>query len=161
MADRAGAVEELVFKAQSQRFSFFVLGDWGMGTQQQRDVADAMKEEAKAMDDPLFVLNVGDNFYHNGHDSDGNKMGGVFNLEDPLWKEYFEDVYTGHHLEKLPFVSIFGNHDYMGNLSAQMHGCVLPLLYIHYTRATRESHEDRSKNRSPRFLIPDRNYVSR
>jgi len=138
MVKPVGAVEDLVLKANGPNFSFLVLGDWGMGTKQQLNVAEAMNKEAGTMPDSLFVLNVGDNFYHDGRDSEGHKMGGVSDVNDPLWKEYFEDVYNGDHLRKLPFISILGNHDYMGNLSAQMHGL-----------------------RNPRFVIPDRNYVTR
>eukprot|EP00242_Pyramimonas_sp_CCMP2087_P008475 CAMPEP_0198215400 /NCGR_PEP_ID=MMETSP1445-20131203/49556_1 /TAXON_ID=36898 /ORGANISM="Pyramimonas sp., Strain CCMP2087" /LENGTH=381 /DNA_ID=CAMNT_0043891105 /DNA_START=27 /DNA_END=1173 /DNA_ORIENTATION=- len=130
--------EDLVFTATGPRFSFLVLGDWGMNTKSQRHVARAMNREAASLHDPLFVLNVGDSFYK-AKDATGIKQGGVADVTDPVWRERFEDVYHGTHLQNIPFVSILGNHDYMGNLTAQM-------LY---------------GQQNGRFLMPDRNYVSR
>jgi hypothetical protein len=109
---------DLVLLAPHDSFSFFVLGDWGMGTDVQRSVAESMNTEAQRVEDALFVLNVGDNFYKNA--VGGEKQGGVESVDDPLWKEYFEDMYDGSHLKALPFVSILGNHDYMGNFTAQL-----------------------------------------
>ena len=115
--------EDLVFTATGPRFSFLVLGDWGMNTKSQRHVARAMNREAGSLHDPLFVLNVGDNFYK-AKDASGIKQGGVTDVTDPVWRKRFDDVYHGSHLQKIPFVSILGNHDYMGNLTAQMlYGC--------------------------------------
>ena len=47
-----------------------------------------------------FVLGVGDNFYSHGISTDAH---------DPRFKETFEDVYTGSHLDDLPFYFIAGN----------------------------------------------------
>lgn len=96
---------------------FQVFGDWGMGNKQQEMVAMAMMKNA-LLTKPQFVLNVGDNFYKH-KDSDGEKTGGVENLDDPLWKEYFENMYIDY-LRNIPFYSVLGNHDYMGNITAQL-----------------------------------------
>ena len=96
---------------------FQVFGDWGMGNKQQKVVAMAMMRNAM-LTKPNFVVNVGDNFYKH-KDSNGEKQGGVNNLEDPIWEEYFESVYIDY-LRNIPFYSILGNHDYMGNISAQL-----------------------------------------
>ena len=96
---------------------FQVFGDWGMGNKQQKVVAMAMMRNAM-LTKPNFVINVGDNFYKH-KDSNGEKQGGVNSLEDPIWEEYFESVYIDY-LRNIPFYSLLGNHDYMGNISAQL-----------------------------------------
>jgi tartrate-resistant acid phosphatase type 5 len=56
-----------------------------------------------------FVLNVGDNFYFNG----------VENIFDSRFEDSFEEIYD--HPELLvPWYTIAGNHDHLGNISAQM-----------------------------------------
>lgn len=75
-----------------------------------------------------FILNVGDNFYRS-HDANGGKRGGVDNVTDHIWETTFVDMYTGA-LAKMPILSILGNHDYMGNTSAQVeYGCVHTRLF--------------------------------
>ncbi len=56
-----------------------------------------------------FVINLGDNFYPDG----------VTSVDDPKWNTYFESVYAYDSL-KLPFYTILGNHDYYGNITAQL-----------------------------------------
>lgn len=117
--------------------NFLVFGDWGMGNEQQKAVADQMEATSSAAESK-FVVNVGDNFYVFTRDAQGNAQGGVKNLTDPLWQKYFEEMYSGY-LKNIPFYSVLGNHDYMGNTSAQLmyHGL------------------------SPRWVMPDRNYTAR
>jgi len=121
--------------AASAQVNFIVLGDWGMGNTQQLQVARAMETYGKVAN-ASFVINVGDNFYKE-QDATGNYQGGVTNLSDPLWKSYYENVYQGH-LATIPFYSVLGNHDYLGNVSAQ-------LLYGTTTNNTR-------------WYMPSRNY---
>ncbi|MDF1568275.1 MAG: metallophosphoesterase [Spirochaetaceae bacterium] len=60
-----------------------------------------------------FVLYLGDNFYEEG-------MSSVF---DPLWNTAFTDVYD---FSRLPlFYVVAGNHDYLGNVLAQVDYCSL------------------------------------
>lgn len=97
---------------------FQVFGDWGMGNDQQKMVAMAMMTDAIKKNGIDFVLNVGDNFYKN-KDSTGEKQGGITNITDPLWEKYFKNVYIDS-LRKVTFYSVLGNHDYMGNITAQV-----------------------------------------
>eukprot|EP00959_Pyramimonas_sp_CCMP1952_P453123 9467729-Pyramimonas_sp.AAC.1 len=105
MGTAAGHSAELVFNSTQDAFSFLVLGDWGMGSDVQKSVAKAMNHRAKKARDAIFVLNVGDNFYKDTLSESGEKQGGVDGLEDPLWRNYFENMYNHPHLERLPFVS--------------------------------------------------------
>lgn len=105
-------------------FVALALGDWGMPNAQHTSVAAAM-EKAALIPGPATgakvstVLNVGDNSYITALDSHGNRQGGFANNSDPLWRKYFTDAYTGS-LASMPFVSVLGNHDYMGNVSTQV-----------------------------------------
>ncbi|WP_213979092.1 tartrate-resistant acid phosphatase type 5 family protein [Sphingomonas sp. dw_22] len=106
--------------------SFMAIGDWGrQGEPHQRGVADEMGRLA-AQIGSRFTLALGDNFYNSG----------VQSVEDPLWKESFENVYTAPSLQHR-WYAILGNHDYKGNPQAQ----------IDYSRT------------SPRWTMPGRYYV--
>lgn len=56
-----------------------------------------------------FIVSTGDNFYPTGAAS----------VSDPQFKTSFEDIYTGPALQKKWFV-VLGNHDYMGNVQAEI-----------------------------------------
>lgn len=86
-----------------------VFGDHGTGDQGQVMVATSMAA-AHGKAPPSLVLTVGDNFYPDGVES----------VEDPLWKENFEEVYSGPFWDGLVFHPTLGNHDYHGNLQAQI-----------------------------------------
>lgn len=91
---------------------FFILGDWGVargtnGHQCQQDIADKMKDYAKAQGAaPLLVASVGDNFYGTGMESEAD------------WKNVWSDVYgpndASSGLYNVPWYSVLGNHD-LGN----------------------------------------------
>ena len=90
--------------------NFLAIGDWGT-------VNDAFKSAAAGMDkvaqenNAAFVVLLGDNFYQSGiHGTDHSSQ----------FKTVFEDVYHGKTLQKLPFYAIAGNHDHLGNVSAQI-----------------------------------------
>ena len=88
--------------------NLLVLGDWGFkGLLHQRPVADQMDLFAGALR-PKFVISTGDNFYQTG----------VSSVQDSQWKQSFELVYTGSHLQ-IPFKVVLGNHDYEQAASAQ------------------------------------------
>ena len=88
---------------------FVVVGDWGRdGGRSQRDVATQMGKAAAA-GGSKFVIAVGDNFYEDGVES----------VDDPHFRASFEDVYTAPALQT-PWYAILGNHDYHGNVQAQI-----------------------------------------
>ncbi|MFY0652889.1 MAG: metallophosphoesterase [Cyclobacteriaceae bacterium] len=92
-----------------EAFHFFVLGDWGRnGDHGQKEVADQMNIAAKTVE-PEFIISTGDNFYPNG----------VASVNDPYWKSSFEDIYSGAELF-CPWNVVLGNHDYRGNVQAQI-----------------------------------------
>jgi acid phosphatase len=106
--------------------NFLAIGDWGRrGEPHQRGVAEEMGRLA-AQIDSRFTLALGDNFYN----------AGVQSVDDPLWKESFEDVYTAPSLQHR-WYALLGNHDYKGNPQAQ----------IDYSR------------KSSRWTMPGRYYV--
>lgn len=88
---------------------FLIFGDWGRrGQRDQLNVAAQMGVAAAALKVP-FVVSLGDNFYDYG----------ITSMDDPQWKESFENVYTAPSLQ-VPWNSILGNHDYCGNCQAQI-----------------------------------------
>ena len=96
-------------KALENSVNFLVIGDWGRkGEADQVAVANAMAQTAENLN-ANFVLTVGDNFY----------LKGVSSTKDPHWKASFEDVY--HHPSlQIPWYASLGNHDYWGNVQAQI-----------------------------------------
>lgn len=94
---------------RSSNLRFFVIGDWGRdGDHYQRHVANFMAEDArnKGCD---FTVSTGDNFY---------KMG-VTSSHDQQWMTSFETIYS-HGLRCRPWFPIAGNHDWGGNVFAQL-----------------------------------------
>lgn len=113
-------------KVTEDALHFFVLGDWGRNGQfNQQDVADIMEKSAHVME-PEMILSTGDNFYDNG----------VGSVQDYNWISSFEKIYWGQYLH-CPWYVVLGNHDYRGNVQAQ----------IDYTNISR------------RWNMPDRYYT--
>lgn len=89
-------------------FECIVFGDSGSGTKNQFAVASWMK--TYALSNPIqCALMLGDNFYEDG----------VTSVYDPHFDEQFEDVYNDN-LANLPVYVVMGNHDYRGDLEAQI-----------------------------------------
>ncbi len=94
---------ELAFAGGGPELSFFALGDTGYGGEILASNARAMERSAESRPVDLVLL-LGDNFY----------LEGVSSLEDPLWRERFEDAFPGSKLQ-VPFYAVLGNHDYRGD----------------------------------------------
>ena len=83
------------------------IGDWGADDQGQIQAAHGMKTVVN----PNAALLLGDNFYTTGiHGTDHSAR----------FQKTFEHVYDAHNLQKIPFYAVAGNHDYYGNVSAQI-----------------------------------------
>jgi len=88
---------------------FVLIGDWGRyGTDFQTNVAEQMGKTAAAIDSQ-FTISMGDNFYEYG----------VTGVDDPYWQLSYEKIYTAASLQS-PWKIILGNHDYCGNVQAQL-----------------------------------------
>lgn len=110
--------------------NFFMIADWGgipyfpYRTFIQQNIANLMNKLTKKM--PVhFTLALGDNFYFDG----------VKNVNDPRFQTTFENVFSAKTLN-MPWFIQLGNHDYLGNVSAQ-------LAYF---------------NKSNRWILPDNFY---
>ncbi len=92
-----------------EAFHVYVIGDWGRNGQfNQQEVADQMSLLATVIE-PEFIISTGDNFYPNG----------IASVNDPQWLSSFENVYKGH-LLNCPWYVVLGNHDYRGNVQAEI-----------------------------------------
>ncbi|MEO7992031.1 MAG: metallophosphoesterase, partial [Chryseolinea sp.] len=88
---------------------FLIVGDWGRNGQgDTQDVADWMGVAANQVN-AKFVISTGDNFY----------CCGVASTEDYQWVSSFENVFRSHSLQ-IPWYVTLGNHDYQGNVQAQI-----------------------------------------
>jgi len=100
---------------RATRLAFFVIGDYGSGGAQQRQIADAMRREfvrrRAAGDFVRFVLTVGDNIYADVNL--GYLIAGSGN-QDRHWAGKFFEPYR-ELLREIPFLPTLGNHD--GNAS--------------------------------------------
>ncbi|XP_065914958.1 tartrate-resistant acid phosphatase type 5-like [Dysidea avara] len=101
-------------QAEDGTIRFLVLGDWGgkpkkpYYTKSEDDIAEQMGKVASGIN-ANFTIVVGDNFYEDG----------VTDVDDPRFKETFEDVFTAKSLQSR-WYAVAGNHDYHGNVSAQV-----------------------------------------
>jgi len=95
--------------AAAAALNIVLIGDWGrMGRDNQTDVATQMGRTAAEIGS-RFTVSLGDNFYENG----------VQSVDDPQWAGSFETIYTAPALQS-PWKIILGNHDYRGNVQAQL-----------------------------------------
>ncbi|HTY59283.1 MAG TPA: metallophosphoesterase [Bacteroidota bacterium] len=116
--------------------TFLVISDWGRDgindtdkkTPGQLSVARQLGITAGNVG-ASFVVSCGDNFHGQG----------VSDPADPLWKVNFEQVYTAGSL-KVPWYIALGNHDYEGNVEAELAYAsmsarwIQPARYFAFTR---------------------------
>lgn len=86
-----------------------IFGDTGVGTEPQFAVARALEDYCLKTNPDAIVL-TGDNFY----------MDGVVSVADPQWREKFFSPYGTECLRTIPVYPTLGNHDYRGNVQAQI-----------------------------------------
>ena len=109
IASMAPLDDALAHVPRHNGLSFLGVGDWGReGRNHQRDVARQMARTAQRSN-ARFVISVGDNFYENG----------VVGIDDPAWQNSYERIYDAPSLQ-VPWHVALGNHDYIGNVQAQL-----------------------------------------
>lgn len=94
------------YAKDKKSFGFLAFGDAGLGNQNQKEMALVMRDFCKTSTCD-FVALLGDNVYPTG----------VQSVSDPQWETKVEAPYR--ELE-FPFFPVFGNHDYLGNIQAQI-----------------------------------------
>ena len=116
----------LAWSIQASPIHFIFVGDTGTGTSDQYRVASAMKTYC-TRDACDFLVLLGDNFY----------PGGVSSVLDPQWQT---KVIKPYEPLNIPLYPVLGNHDYLGNVSAQLNFSkifshwILPARYHTFTR---------------------------
>lgn len=89
--------------------NFIAMGDWGRdGKFNQKETANLMGIYANKKR-CSFIIALGDNFYETG----------VKSVDDPQWQTSFEQIYAATSLQ-VPWYVTLGNHDYGGNVQAQI-----------------------------------------
>ncbi len=93
----------------SNGYTIIAFGDWGReGNKAQLMTANQMAITAQE-NNAKFIISLGDNFYEKG----------VKDITDKHWENSFEKVYKEESLQ-IPWYVVLGNHDYMGNVQAQI-----------------------------------------
>lgn len=88
----------------------------GIDTQPQQLVAASFKARA-AQKDPQYIINVGDNFYWGGIETNcGTPMGTLTSTARHQFNQIFEGVYNGPGLSGKKWLSVLGNHDWGGRV---------------------------------------------
>jgi len=87
----------------------------GIDDRAQLLVAEQFKRRAAASK-PQYVLNVGDNFYWGGIETDcgSTPMGHLSKVAKHQFDTVFENIYNGPGLDGIPWLSVLGNHDWGG-----------------------------------------------
>lgn len=94
---------------KTDKFTFFIIGDWGSGDSRQYRIADAMAKEFEKrwnQGEPVrFVLSLGDNLYSNSPLFMRDTGKRDRDWEDKYFKPY-ESI-----IRSVPFYPVLGNHD--------------------------------------------------
>ena len=91
---------------------FFVLGDWGEQSAAVARVGASMAHDASTNGVPDFIVSLGDNFY----------PAGVRSTSDRQFQKTWYEQLVGPYplLHHVPWKVVLGNHDYGGNVKAQL-----------------------------------------
>lgn len=102
---RIGGGSVRTWPAKAASLTFFVIGDFGDGSAEQRQLGKKMEEERQRLEaagEPIrFVLTTGDNIYGKFSNSGD---------EDRDWEKKFYGPYA-ETLRAIPFLAVPGNHD--------------------------------------------------
>ncbi|MFQ5771803.1 MAG: metallophosphoesterase [bacterium] len=100
--------------------TFYALGDWGTGAEEQKAVAEALRKNVREIPenriDPPFVLGLGDNVYEKGLPEGWNNPEATQLLRTTFGDIYRKIKYEG---KELVFHIVPGNHDYNGTASGK------------------------------------------
>lgn len=108
-AQQADTSKKRLLTTTKNAVNFIAMGDFGRnGEDKQKEVAVQMGKTAKELNAGFFII-TGDNFYPSG----------VASTQDYSWLASFEQVYTAHSLQN-PWYVVLGNHDYKGNVQAEI-----------------------------------------
>eukprot|EP01080_Neovahlkampfia_damariscottae_P002898 gene2898-4741_t len=114
-------------------YNMIYVGDWGLDSPQQKNVAKMMSLEARKTNID-YILSMGDNFYWYGVD----------NVTDPLFKTTYENVYNIYDsLKNLHWYCILGNHDHRkpnSALSEIAYSKINPHWHMPFYYYTKESY---------------------
>ena len=102
------APKPLQVTSSQNSYGFFAVGDTALASKNRQQVIQQMRRQSKN-DAPDSVFLVGDNFYDKG----------VNSTTDPLWNLHFEKPFSEQRFP-MPFYTCLGNHDYYGNIQAQV-----------------------------------------
>jgi tartrate-resistant acid phosphatase type 5 len=86
------------------------VGDWGDASREELETIAGMDAASKSLDGFHGGLFLGDNFYPNGVES----------VNDELWRTCFAEPFDTEQLGKLTWQAVLGNHDWHGNVQAQI-----------------------------------------
>ena len=94
----------------SNTVHFMAIGDWGLDTDEQKQIGEEMAKISQSHNKTkgeLFVAALGDNFYEDG----------VKSVDDPRWDSVFVAPFAK---VNCPWYPVLGNHDWEGNVQAQI-----------------------------------------
>lgn len=90
--------------------TFFAVSDFGVPNENTRKLAKTMSEFAQRVNQPSFILGLGDNFYPSG----------VHSVNDAQFEAVWRDVFLKYEQLRVPWRMVLGNHDYIANPQAQV-----------------------------------------
>lgn len=145
----AAAAARALTGADPEIVRFLAVGDWGRnGKNGQTEVAAAMAARAEAQP-ARFVVSTGDNFYNFG----------VTSTRDLKWRTSFEAVYSQPSLQ-VPWYVLLGNHDYRGNVQAQIDYSATSLRWRMPSRSFTVIEPDRGPPLLQLFMIDTSPFLS-